>query len=143
MDIEERARRGASSYARFMALLCERQSKLEDLHLGLSPVTRTGDYSDIVVIDGDGRPIPWRRVCRLDQEEMRDLMREVTDKIYTFLQKWDDPEFEAVRERWRRETWDWGKPKLDTALMKQIEVLGELDGDARRSAAADETQKTS
>ena len=42
--MEERVRRGASSWAQLMALLFVRQSKLEELHVGLPPVSRTGDY---------------------------------------------------------------------------------------------------
>ena len=75
----------APAFARILALMCVRQSRLENLHRGLSPITRTGDYSDVVVVDADGRRIPWPEVSRFDQNEMRDLMREIVNKIYTFL----------------------------------------------------------
>ena len=34
-----------------MAMMFIRNTMLEDIHAGLTPVTRTGDYSDVVVID--------------------------------------------------------------------------------------------
>ena len=40
-------------------MLCIRNTQLETLHAGLPPVTRTGDYSDVFVVDADGRRIPW------------------------------------------------------------------------------------
>ena len=55
------------------------------LHRGLSPITHTGDYSDVVVVDADGRRIPWPDMSRFDENEMRDLMREIVNKIYTFF----------------------------------------------------------
>ena len=82
MDAKER--RKVPAFARILALMCVRQSRLETLHRGLWPVTRTGDYSDVVVVDADGRRIPWPEVSRFDENEMRDLMREIVNKIYTF-----------------------------------------------------------
>jgi len=91
-DMEAKERRGAPSLARSTALMCVRQSMLKDLHRGLSPVTTTtGDYSDVVVIDADGECPPWPDVSRFDEDEMGDLMRQIVNKIYTFLVKMDDP----------------------------------------------------
>ena len=39
-----------------------RNTKLDNLHAGVVPATRTGDYSDVTVIDADGRRIPWPEV---------------------------------------------------------------------------------
>ena len=76
--------------------MCVRQSRLETLHRGLSPITRTWDYSDVVVVDADGRRIPWPEVSRFDEDEMPELMREIVNKIYTFFVKAEDPDFQAV-----------------------------------------------
>ncbi|MYE00763.1 MAG: hypothetical protein F4Y03_05705 [Alphaproteobacteria bacterium] len=46
-----------------MVLVCVRHTKLEDIHAGLVPVTRTGDASDATVIDAEGRRIPWNDAC--------------------------------------------------------------------------------
>ena len=54
MDAKER--RKVPAFTRILALMCVRQSRLETLHRGLSPITYTGDYSDVVVVDAEG----WR-----------------------------------------------------------------------------------
>ena len=61
----------------------------------------------------DGR-IPWPDVSRLDVDQMRDLMREIVNKIYTSLAKAEDPDFVAWRDFVRLQTYKWDKPKLDT-----------------------------
>ena len=80
MDAKER--RKVPAFTRILALMCVRQSRLETLHRGLSPITHTGDYSDVVVVEAEGRRIPWPEVSRFDEDEMRDLMREIVNKIY-------------------------------------------------------------
>ena len=57
-----------------MAAACVRRGYLEKLHDGFTPVTRTGDYSDVKVIDAEGREIPWNQVSRIDQDEMKTLI---------------------------------------------------------------------
>ena len=71
MDAKER--RKVPAFTRILALMCVRQSRLETLHRGLSPITHTGDYSDVVVVDAEGRRIPWPEVSRFGEDEMRDL----------------------------------------------------------------------
>jgi len=67
--------RVAVRLAKIMALICVRNSSLEDLHAGQVPTTRTGDYSDVFVVDADGRRIPWPDVSRIDDDEMRALIQ--------------------------------------------------------------------
>jgi len=43
-DAEKRI---AAQLAKAMAMICVRNTMLEDLHAGPGPVTRTGDYSEI------------------------------------------------------------------------------------------------
>ena len=61
------------------------------------PFSKIGDYSDVVVVDAEGRRLPWPEISRFDEDEMRDLMRQIVNKIYTFLAKMDDPDFTAWR----------------------------------------------
>src|SRR5438876_12062371 len=72
-------------FAKLMAAACVRRGHLEKLHEGITPVTRSGDYSDVKVIDADGREIPWNQVSRIDQDEMKTLMTGVVNRIHTFL----------------------------------------------------------
>ncbi|MDD9990159.1 MAG: hypothetical protein OXP75_00005 [Rhodospirillales bacterium] len=94
--MNESERQTLSIVAKLMALTCVRNTKLEDIHAGIVPVTRTGDYSDVTVVDADGQRIPWPRVSHFDDDAMRDLMRQVVDRLYTFHAKIDDPQFRAI-----------------------------------------------
>ncbi len=142
MVSETMARRGTASMAKMMGLMCVADSKLGKLTEGESPVTRTGDYSDVVVVDADGRIIPWQRAARMDAAEMDRTMREIVDKLYTFLWNFEEPELAALRDHRRGETSEWARPTEDAGLKKQIEVLasgiveserkpGAIDGAAR------------
>lgn len=101
---------------RTMAMLCVRNTKLEDIHAGILPVTRTGDYSDVTVIDADGNRIPWNRVSHFDDDAMRDLMRQVVDRLYTFHLRLDDPGFLDEIGIWMRAASRWDPPKLDESM---------------------------
>ncbi|MBF0341541.1 MAG: hypothetical protein HQL95_11360 [Magnetococcales bacterium] len=61
----------AAKIAEMMAMLCVRNTQLEALHAGRVPVSRTGDFSDLRVIDADGNEIPWPEVSHLDDDEMK------------------------------------------------------------------------
>lgn len=106
----------AAQLARLLAVICVRNSRLEDLHTGRAPVSLTGDGSDIVVLDGEGNRIPWSEVSRIDDEEMRALMREIVDRLYTFHLRIDDPAFRAEIDRWAAATAKWDAPKPDPVL---------------------------
>ncbi len=127
MDDEER--HVCADLAKMMALMCVRNTRLENIHAGLVPVTRTGDFSDVVVVDADGRRIPWPRVSHFDDDEMRDLMRQVVDRLYTFLVEIDDPRFQAMLGFWRSSTRRWDEPKLDADLMAGMGVRLNVDGE--------------
>ena len=59
---------------RTMVLACVRNSMLEDIDTGLTPVTRIGDYLDVTVIDVDGCRTPWPEASHIDDAVMRELM---------------------------------------------------------------------
>ena len=67
-----------------MAMMCVRNTMLEDIHAGIEPVSPTGDFSDVTVVDANGRRTPWPEVSRIGNEEMGDLMRQVVNRLYTF-----------------------------------------------------------
>lgn len=70
--------------AQAFALLSVRNTFLEDLHAGKFPVSLSGDYSDIKVMTPNGE-IPWNDISRLNDEEMKKLMKQVVNKLYTCL----------------------------------------------------------
>jgi len=121
----EGEKRIAARLAKVMAMMCVRNTRLEDLHAGLVPVTRTGDYSDVVVLDADGRRIPWLEASHIDDDQMRDLMRQIVDRLYTFHLKCDDTEFQHEIDRWMTVAGKWDDPELDLAFVRMIEQARE------------------
>ena len=102
---------------RTMVLTCVRNTAIEDIHGGLTPVTKTGDYSDVTVIDADGRRIPWPDVSHIDDEQMRDLMRQVVDRLHTFTVRSGEPDFLDRIAPWMNVASRWDEPKLDESFL--------------------------
>jgi hypothetical protein len=82
-----------------MAVYCVRNTFLEDLHAGTAPSSQAGDYSDVKVVSPYGE-ILWQKLSRLNDDEMKKLMKEVVNKLYTALLRLDDPEFVEGLSRW-------------------------------------------
>jgi ligand-binding SRPBCC domain-containing protein len=70
--------------AKYLAQQCFCNTMLEDLHAGITPNSQTGDYTDVVVRSPYGE-IPWPRLSRLSDEEMKALMIDVVNKTYHAL----------------------------------------------------------
>jgi len=110
-------KRIAAKLAKIMATLCVRNTQLETLHAGLTPITRTGDYSDVFVLDANGRRIPWTEVSRIDEDEMRALMRDIVNRLYTFHLHADEPKLQATIERWMGVSDTWDAPEIDPKMI--------------------------
>ena len=106
--------------AKTLAMMCVRNTGLETLHSGVVPVTQTGDYSDVRVIDADGREIAWNDVSHLDDDQMRALMKEIVNRVYTFYISIDDEEFRDRIDRWARLTDYWDEPDSDIEFLKLL-----------------------
>ena len=111
----------AAHLAKTMAMMCVRNTELENIHTGLTPVTRTGDYSDVLVIDADGRKIPWPEVSHFDDDAMRDLMRQVVNRLYSFQLLAGDPGFQKWMARWETVARKWDEPELDEGFLKAVD----------------------
>ena len=72
-----------------------RNSVLEDLHAGMAPDSRTGDYSDVFVHTPFG-DIHWRDLSRFDDAEMKTLMIDSVNRTYKFIQELFDEEAGAA-----------------------------------------------
>lgn len=71
--------------ANYMAQQCFRNTVLEDFHAGITPYSAAGDYSDVSVRTSAGE-IPWAKLSRLSDEEMKRLMIDVVNRTYLLLQ---------------------------------------------------------
>jgi hypothetical protein len=118
---DETEQRIAARLAKVMAMLCMRNTRLETIHAGRTPVTRTGDWSDVTVIDADGNQIPWPEVSHVSDDEMRDLMQEVVNRLYTFHLCADDPGLQAEIDRWMAVAGTWDEPEIDQRMLKTKE----------------------
>lgn len=74
----------ADRLAKLMTLHCARNTFVENLHSGTSPVSKTGDYSDVKVVTPYGE-IPWNELSRISDDEMKTLNKEIVNKVFTFL----------------------------------------------------------
>ncbi|HLI98453.1 MAG TPA: hypothetical protein VKT76_01950 [Bradyrhizobium sp.] len=70
--------------AKLLALTCFRNTMLEDFHAGITPLSASGDYSDVKVVSPFGE-IPWEKLSRLSDDEMKILMIQVVHYSYNFL----------------------------------------------------------
>jgi len=113
-------KRIAAKMAKTLAMMCVRNTGLESLHAGIVPVTHTGDYSDVRVIDADGREIAWNDVSHLDDGQMRALMKEIVNRLYTFNISIDDEEYRDRIDRWARLTDRWDEPDSDIEFLKLL-----------------------
>ena len=103
---EETARRLAVA----MAVLCVRNTCIEDIHTGIAPHSPSGDFCDVKVVTPVGE-IPWPKVSRIRDDEMRKFMKQVVDRLYTVLLRLDDAQFIARVDQYaRRMTRAWDAP---------------------------------
>lgn len=85
---------------------CVRNTQLETLHTGITPSSASGDFEDVKVITPFGE-IPWNRLSRISDAEMKPLIIEIVNKVYTYLSHaehlsrlpspagWQTPEYDA------------------------------------------------
>lgn len=66
--------------ARLVTDGCVRNSFIEELHGGKSPITKTGDYSDVKVVFPGGE-IAWPELSKISDQEMRKMMIEIENNM--------------------------------------------------------------
>ena len=89
-----------------------RNGPLENIHAGRGPVSNTGDFSDVFVIDAAGNKIPWNKVSRISQAEMKAMMQTAVNRVYAVLAHDGDAEFEKDVLAYALEyTRDWDEPE--------------------------------
>jgi hypothetical protein len=114
LAMKESEKKLASVLAKAITAICVRNTFLEDLHAGTSPSSKTGDFSDVKVVTPHGE-IPWRNLSRISDEEMKRLMKQVVNNVYTFLCRQEDPVFtEAFVALGSRYAARWDEPEAQT-----------------------------
>ena len=63
---------------------------------GIDSVSKTGDFSDVFVIDANGRKFPWNEASHISDSEMKELMQTVVNRIYDVLLYKDNAEFKEM-----------------------------------------------
>ena len=115
---EKRKQRIWTRAAMEIALHCVRNTQLENLHAGCFPETRTGDYTDVKVIDGEGNEIPWNSLSRVSDEEMKAFIKEVVNKIFTYGTLGDNQNLRAYLDDTASVMWKWDKSQLYAGMEK-------------------------
>lgn len=113
MDDEEWTEDQRAVFTLALVETCFRNTELENLHAGRSPRSVTGDFSDVKVVSPRGE-IPWNELSRLSDEEMKTLMIEVVDKVYTFVSA--PTEFLRLGAAAR-----WNKPQYNKSMLRFAE----------------------
>ncbi len=70
--------------ARFIALWGVRNTKIEYLNSGITQTSKTGDFSDVIVVTPYGN-ILWKELSRISDLEMRELMLDIEYNIQKVL----------------------------------------------------------
>jgi hypothetical protein len=117
-DIERKA---AANMAKILTAMCVRNTTLEDMHAGIVPITHTGDYSDVRIIDANGTELSWDQASKINNADMKILMKTIVDRLYTFFVQGEDPRFEQTVDYYRRCTlqWDEPEPEIDHTLKRK------------------------
>lgn len=89
--------------AKTLTAMCVRNAEIEHIHAGKAPITKTGDYSDVKIIDAEGN-------------EIKILMKGIVNRLYTFFMQGDDPRFDKNMEYQKRFTHKWDEPEIDENL---------------------------
>ena len=77
----------------------------------------TGNSSDVFVVDADGQRIPWPDVSRFNDAELRALMHDIVNRLYTFHVCADAPGLQAEVARWMTVTSRWDEPEIDEKML--------------------------
>jgi hypothetical protein len=109
---DETERRALQRLTLALVESCVRNSVLEDWHAGREVISPAGDFSDVKIVSPAGE-IPYLEASRISDPEMKALMRQVVDAVFTFLSY---PE-QSIRLGGAAR---WDKPKLNTKMVKGI-----------------------
>lgn len=117
MNNRSKEERALATVTKRMVVNCVRNTVLENFHAGRGPISKTKDGSDIKVIDAEGNEYRWDEVSRISDPEMKEFIKQVVDRTYTFLNFWEDEEFQKLMSRYEASTRKWDAPKIDKGML--------------------------
>jgi hypothetical protein len=106
----------SAELAKTLTAMCVRNADIENIHAGKFPITKTGDYSDVKIIDADGNEYSWDKVSHITNGEMKALMKGIVNRLYTFFMQGDDPRFDKNMCYHKRFTRNWDEAEIDEKL---------------------------
>lgn len=106
-------RRNLANAAKSLVEICVHNTFIEDLHAGIFPGSLAGDYSGVMVVTPCGE-IPWSELSRISDAEMKRLMIEIVNRVFTYLN------YPGELGRLSGATHKWDTPKLDANLMRTV-----------------------
>ena len=119
----ETERRALQQMTLALVETCFRNSMIEDWHAGREVISPAGDFSDVRIVTPTGE-IPYLDASRISDEEMKALMRQVVDAVFTFLNYPEQP----IRLGGAAQ---WDKPTLNATMaagiLRQIAIRDGLD----------------
>jgi hypothetical protein len=119
----ETERRALQNMTLALVESCFRNSMLEDWHAGREVISPAGDFSDVKIVTPAGE-MPYLDASRISDEEMKALMQQVVDAVFTFLSYPEQP----IRLGGAAQ---WDKPKLNeqmaAGILRQIAIRNGLD----------------
>ena len=102
--------------AKTLTAMCFRNTEIEHIHAGKGVITKTGDYSDVKVIDAEGNEYTWQEVSHITNPEMKTLVKGFVNRLYTFLMQGDDARFDKNMDYHKQFTHQWDNPEIDQHL---------------------------
>jgi len=118
-----------AQFVKSLVAACVRNNtSLEDIHAGIFPRTKTGDYSDIKVVTPYGE-IPWDGVSRISNAEMKKLMIEIVNNLFTILNdtmivhSLTESESIVINFLSLGSTSNWNDPQMVPALTEAIQMI--------------------
>ncbi len=119
---DEELTKAAAQYSKSFVLSCVRNTELENLHSGIAPSTTTGDYSDVKVVTPYGE-IPWNEVSRFNDAEMKVLMKDIVNKVYTFMLHQKEKNVQANMIQFGALcTPEWDEPEIDQDFLNGLRL---------------------
>lgn len=120
---DETERRALQHMALALVESCFRNSILEDWHAGREIISPAGDFSDVKIVTPAGE-MPYLDASRISDAEIKALMQQVVDAVFTFLSYPEQPIRLGGAAR-------WDKPKLNeqmaAGILRQIAIRNGTD----------------